>query len=768
MLLKGVLETLFMEDPAPEYHLFTTIFNRGLLDNVPNHVHVYTFPTDQYTKSMARTLQDQGIDILFRGYPIEDELDFPLERQVVLIPDIQHEIYPEFFDPVTLRTRRHAFNSVLDRAGAVGTLSRFARKTLLEHEWTRCQDIFLVSPALSVGQEAADAGELTEAEKALIPGEDFFLYPANLWPHKNHRRVLQAFADLLQRTGRKVSLVFTGHPDGWTEIQKDFPTLPIRHLGFVRPQLLRALLAQTRALVFFSLYEGFGIPLLDAFHAGAPVLCSNTTSLPEVGGDAVLTCDPENVAAMSGLMQRILEEEGLRPELIARGKERLREYTWEKAARNLYEALLRVADKVRAVSAAEPVRADLPLVTIVTPSYNQGQYLRRTIESVLNQTYPNIEFIVMDGGSTDDSLDILRSYGNRFLWISEPDKGQTDAINNGFARGHGAVAKVVDYFHKHPECDLVYGKGAYIDKEDRLIGMYNTREYSFDELMGYCCICQPAAFWRTRIAKKVGPFNDQLCYAMDYEYWLRIDRAGGTIQHCHDLLAYSRLYPETKTLSGRDKVYQEIFAICRKYGGYVHYNYFLGFWEYLCTERTEGWARRFRRVPGFSTSIAPRLHFRWHHRNQINWRAFPRALARTGKRQAIRLGETVLRPIQKALKWVGTTTGILPRKTVEGFWGDNWIEATCKIVLKNRLTGHALRLGGTAPVNTTLQVLVDGQVVKSASLQAQTYETVQFHLEPDAGNLLTLKFSNFIVDPIRRHLAFRLEDTNLFMEHDLS
>src|SRR5262249_29173839 len=153
----------------------------------------------------------------------------------------------------TLRTRRHAFNSVLDRAGAVGTISAFARQTLLDHEWTRCQDIFLMSPALSVGQEADDPEGLSEAEKALIPEGDFFLYPANLWPHKNHRRVLQAFDDLLRRTGKKVTLVFTGHPDGWADIQEDFPTLPVRHLGFVRPQLLRGLLAQTRALVFFSL-----------------------------------------------------------------------------------------------------------------------------------------------------------------------------------------------------------------------------------------------------------------------------------------------------------------------------------------------------------------------------------------------------------------------------------------------------------------------------------------------------------------------------------
>jgi glycosyltransferase involved in cell wall biosynthesis len=582
--------------------------------------------------------------------------------------------------------------------------------------------------------------------------------------------------------------VFTGHPDGWESIRKDFPSLPLRHLGFVRPQLLRALLSRARALVFLSLYEGFGMPLLDAFDAGTPVLCSNTTSLPEVGGDAVLSCDPTDVAAMSRLMQRLLEDPNLGTELAARGKERLPLYTWERSARHLYDALLRVAQRVRENQPPAPLLsapAELPLVTIVTPSYNQGRYLRRTIESVLNQTYPRIEYLVIDGGSTDESLDILRSYGNRFGWVSEPDQGQTNAINKGFARAQGsiraylnsddmlapdAVAKVVDYFHHHPDCDLVYGKAAYIDKEDRITGMYNTRPYSFGELMAYCCVCQPAAFWRARIANKIGPFDESLSYTMDYEYWLRMDRAGGRMEHYPELLAYSRLYPETKTLSGRDKVYREIFEICQRHGGYVHYNYFLGLWEYLCKERPHGWARRLRRIPGFHTAIAPRLHFRWHHRDQISWKRLPHVLARAGKRQAVGLGRKALRRFQSVAKWFSCT--VLPqalvRRPVQGFLSDNWLEPTCRVALKKRWTGYALRLAGVAPVDTTLQVRVDGRLVQTVPLRAKQYETVRFHLEPGCGKRLTLHFSDYVSDPVKRKLSFLVQDTNLFTESDLS
>ena len=105
----------------------------------------------------------------------------------------------------------------------------------------------------------------------------------------------------LKTAQRPVQFLFTGHPNGWETFQKDFGHLPIRHLGFVRPALLRKLLESARALVFFSLHEGFGMPLLEAFDAGTPVLCSNTTSLPEVGGDAVLSCDPTDEDAMSKL-----------------------------------------------------------------------------------------------------------------------------------------------------------------------------------------------------------------------------------------------------------------------------------------------------------------------------------------------------------------------------------------------------------------------------------------------------------------------------------
>lgn len=242
----------------------------------------------------------------------------------------------------------------------------------------------------------------------------------------------------------------------------------------------------------------------------------------------------------------------------------------------------------------------LPLVSIVTPSYNQGKFLRRTIESVLGQTYPNIDYMVMDGGSKDESVEILRSYGDRFPWVSEPDGGQTHAINKGLARARGqilaylnsddillpdAVEKVVAHFARNPGLDLVYGDADYIDVDGRVTHRYASDAYSMRRLMRDCMVCQPAAFWTRRIVEKVGLFDETAQWAMDYEYWLRIAKAGAAIEFVPEVIAQSRLYAETKTKSGRDKIFREVFRVCKKHGGYVHLNYCHGYLDFLVRER---------------------------------------------------------------------------------------------------------------------------------------------------------------------------------------
>ncbi len=345
--LQGVLEALFAGWPEHQFMLFGTEANRNLLPALPEHVQLHTLPRDGFFPLLDVYAAYFQLDVLLRSYPGDFELTFPMARQIVLIPDMQHEYFPEFFSPSALENRRRDFGKALQDAGAIATNSEHSRATLLNHAATRCPDIFLMNPALATDGNRATPDGLSGAERALLPAKDFFIYPANLWPHKNHRRVLQAFALFLEKTNRPVELVFTGHPKGWKELVRSFPGLPIRHLGFVRRGFLQVLLARARALVFFSLFEGFGMPLLEAFAAGTPVACSNTTSLPEVGGDAVLTCDPTDPFAMSELMTRLYEDQELCQRLKVRGKERLARYSWHASAAQFIDACSRIQRRAR-------------------------------------------------------------------------------------------------------------------------------------------------------------------------------------------------------------------------------------------------------------------------------------------------------------------------------------------------------------------------------------------------------------------------------------
>jgi glycosyltransferase involved in cell wall biosynthesis len=779
-VMKGILEALFVKYPQHQFLLFCTVFNRNLLPAVPAHVKVWSLPCYGFSAELDRLLRLERVEVLFRCYP-QEALDFPSSKQVIFVPDLQHEFYPEFFSPEVLRDRRLHFNRDLSRAGAIGTLTEYARQTILEHKWTVCRDIFLMSPALQLTHQSASANERTLMEQERLLFEEYFLYPANLWPHKNHHRVLQAFELFLSQTKRPMGFIFTGHPEGWTEILRTFPHLTIRHLGFVNPQLLRALYEGARALVFFSLYEGFGMPLLEAFSARTPVICSNTTSLPEVGGNAVLTCDPTNIHAMSALMAKVTHDEEIRNVLIANGEKILQNYTWERLAENLLAACQRVRAGSTIPLGPQPISVfSMPRVSIVTPSYNQGRFIKQTIDSVLNQSYGNIEYLVVDGQSTDETISILKSYGSSLNWISEADKGQTDAINKGLARSTGeirsylnsddvllpdAVEKIVKHFRHRPDLDLVYGQGMLIDEQGHKIGMYETTDYSFERLVNQCCICQPAAFWRTRIAEKIGPFDDQLDYAMDYDYWLRIDRAGGRIEHLHETLAAWRRYPETKTSSARDRIFAEIFKISYRHSGFVSSNWFYSLWHHWICERNQKWPRRLLHHTGLYIYIAY-LHHIWFHRNSYDFRGIINQVE-----QEVTSGNfRPLKPLWAATKPIKFFVRSLRQRRgpVYGFWSDNWIEPKCTVHLTPDKLNQPQRLTGVSPVDNKLRISVGGEKLGTYLCPANQLVEVSFTIAAAPATKLVLEFSEHAVGLDQRRLAFLLESTNLFDEQNSS
>ena len=209
---------------------------------------------------------------------------------------------------------------------------------------------------------------------------------------------------------------------------------------------------------------------------------------------------------------------------------------------------------------------EFPLISIITPSFNQGQYIRDTIESVLHQNYPNLEYIIIDGGSTDNTLSVLKEYEEHLTWISEPDNGQTDAINKGIRMAHGdiiaylnsddtyepdALSKVVQLFSQNDDISIIYGDFNYVNTKGNLV----SHRYAIDFDSGifrydHCFICQPSSFWRRSVVDKVGLFQEDLHYYMDYDFYLRSENAGFQFHHIHQTLANLRLHSECKTVSG--------------------------------------------------------------------------------------------------------------------------------------------------------------------------------------------------------------------------
>jgi hypothetical protein len=223
----------------------------------------------------------------------------------------------------------------------------------------------------------------------------------------------------------------------------------------------------------------------------------------------------------------------------------------------------------------------LPTLAVVTPSYNTGRYIAPAIESVLAQDYPH-EYIVMDGGSTDQTVDVLKSFGDRLNWISQKDGGQSDAINQGFARTKGeilgwlnsddtyepgAFRAVAEFFAAHPEVSLVYGDAKYIDAKGKYIAKcVHIEPYDSHRLYHYTdFIVQPAAFFRRSAFEAVGGIDAAIHYAMDYDLWLKIAKRF-PVAYLPTPLANFRWLADNKTATGGFRRLNEIRGILARQG----------------------------------------------------------------------------------------------------------------------------------------------------------------------------------------------------------
>jgi len=224
-----------------------------------------------------------------------------------------------------------------------------------------------------------------------------------------------------------------------------------------------------------------------------------------------------------------------------------------------------------------------PLVSVVTPSYNQGHFIEENILSVKSQDYPNIEHIIVDGGSTDETVEILKRYEGTYnlRWVSEPDEGHADAGNKGFAMAkgviigwlnsddvyfdRGTISAVVEAFQKHPEADIIYGDCAYIWEDGTILRVQCVPGFRYSRLLRGCFLEQPAVFFRRHVVENQ-KLDKHIKLTIDYEYWLRIGKQYRFV-HIPRILAADRNHRGRLSVAQADKLKAVGVRLRKKYLG---------------------------------------------------------------------------------------------------------------------------------------------------------------------------------------------------------
>lgn len=258
----------------------------------------------------------------------------------------------------------------------------------------------------------------------------------------------------------------------------------------------------------------------------------------------------------------------------------------------------------------EDQKTNRPLISIITPSFNQGRFIEETIKSILEQDYPNIEHIVVDGGSTDNTVEILKKYDGKIKWISEKDKGQSDALNKGFgmAKGEilgwlnsddmylpGTISKIMNYFETHPDVGMVYGKTYFTDEFGVITDSFPTEPFNLKKLAWFNFIAQSSAFYRKRVYFDSGGVDLNLRYVIDYDMWPRMARIT-RIEYLPDFFSKYRLHAESGSVSEKHllKSWKESIDTALKYFNWAPVNRVYIYCFYLVKSKLPSFLSRFR------------------------------------------------------------------------------------------------------------------------------------------------------------------------------
>lgn len=255
-------------------------------------------------------------------------------------------------------------------------------------------------------------------------------------------------------------------------------------------------------------------------------------------------------------------------------------------------------DEARAARGTRDRDPSLPRVTVITPSFNQGRFIERTIRSVLNQEWGNLEYFVVDGDSTDGTVETIGKYAPYLSWwVSEPDRGQTEAIGKGLARATGkyvtwvcsddvllpgALAAMVGALESRPDAAVAYGKVVFLDEEDRVVKVLSFPDVTRHMLLHhkYSTFAQPSSLMRRDMVGEAGGLDESLHYCMDYDLWIRLLERGAAVNLGETVLSGYRLHARSKSVGSYRRMALEKIRVNRRYTGdvlnrviYRHYGY---------------------------------------------------------------------------------------------------------------------------------------------------------------------------------------------------
>ena len=578
----------------------------GLFDHLKDPKHFRVILLDD-SETLRAVIQSEAVDVVHT--PLQFHLNLTLSvPMITTLHDLQHLHYPEFFTQEELDFRDTHYRKSAEFSERLIVSFEHVKEDITKSYNIPSEKIDVCPIGMPVLKQV-NQRRFDEVRGKYRLAKRYLLYPANTWRHKNHTGLLRALKLVHDKYEMKIPLVCTGHKeDYYSEIKTVREELQLEQFvhftGYIPEEDMALILENATLVVIPTLYEAGSFPLMEAMVYEVPVICSRVTSLPDTLGNSKYLFDPNNIAEMAEKIAEMLQNDKLMEENRANSRKRKMENSWEKAVRhfvNTYEKAVKSFDQKRKISFYDNWRQNyemltsrkvdglkrrhkqseadraarlevigkydlklretiqrlnlshsvLPKISIITPSFNQAVFIERTIRSVIDQGYPNLEYIIIDGGSTDGTLEIIKRFEPHLsYWVSEPDSGQAEAINKGFSKAtgdlvswlnsddtytQGALWEWVKVVSQYPKTDIwMANVHNYIDENDHVFSVVENTYVSHAESVKYwktggIRVTQPSVFFRRKLLEDVKTIDPQLHYGLDYDFFLRLSRDHGIV-----------------------------------------------------------------------------------------------------------------------------------------------------------------------------------------------------------------------------------------------